>query len=379
VVRFTLKNAGTFHYWASTGAPSLESRFAEDAQLGGALIADRPGAAVDDRVFVLGLQRDKLEVQRKDLTVINGRSWPHTERLKYATGDTARWRVVNLTLDPHAMHLHGFFFTVHGIGDGITDTQYSAADARKAVTEQLPPGSIMTMTWVPERAGEWLFHCHMLVHMMPPGHEAHAAVTADAPAAGMSGLVLGVSVTGPDRDDPVPDRSRRQLQLAIDHDTRHEPAPSYTLALTSAGSAAARLNERSAPGPVMVLTRGEPVAVEIVNRLRQPTAIHWHGIELELAAGVPHRLRLINITANNVAITVQLVQRFDPAHWTLISKDGATTPDSQRTPRPARQIVSVGETYDFELAPMRPAPVELWLELRRGNGELLKQWPVRVK
>jgi FtsP/CotA-like multicopper oxidase with cupredoxin domain len=119
--------------------------------------------------------------------------------------------------------------------------------------------------------------------------------------------------------------------------------------------------------------------VEIVNRLRQPTAIHWHGIELELAAGVPHRLRLINITANNVAITVQLVQRFDPAHWTLISKDGATTPDSQRTPRPARQIVSVGETYDFELAPMRPAPVGLWLELRRGNGELLKQWPVRVK
>src|SRR5690349_12969230 len=34
-------------------------------------------------------------------------------------------------------------------------------------------------------------------------------------------------------------------------------------------------------GPPIVLTRGEPVDIEVVNHLRQPTAIHWHGIELE--------------------------------------------------------------------------------------------------
>ena len=30
-----------------------------------------------------------------------------------------------------------------------------------------------------------------------------------------------------------------------------------------------------------MLTRGEPVSITVVNRSPEPTAIHWHGIELE--------------------------------------------------------------------------------------------------
>ena len=30
-----------------------------------------------------------------------------------------------------------------------------------------------------------------------------------------------------------------------------------------------------------MLERGEPVSITVVNRLREPTAVHWHGIELE--------------------------------------------------------------------------------------------------
>ena len=30
-----------------------------------------------------------------------------------------------------------------------------------------------------------------------------------------------------------------------------------------------------------MLTRGEPVAIHITNRLTEPTSIHWHGIELQ--------------------------------------------------------------------------------------------------
>ena len=33
--------------------------------------------------------------------------------------------------------------------------------------------------------------------------------------------------------------------------------------------------------PTLVLRRGEPVRVTIINRLREPTAVHWHGIELK--------------------------------------------------------------------------------------------------
>ena len=95
--------------------------------------------------------------------------------------------------------------------------------------------------------------------------------------------------------------------------------------------------------------------------------------------GVTHRLRFINITANNVALTMQLTSRFDPVQWTLVGKDGAAAPPALRTARPARQLVAVGETWDFELPAMAPMAVGLWLEMRRGNGEFLMQWPVRVK
>jgi FtsP/CotA-like multicopper oxidase with cupredoxin domain len=35
------------------------------------------------------------------------------------------------------------------------------------------------------------------------------------------------------------------------------------------------------PGPALVLRRDEPVEITLVNNLKEPTAIHWHGLELE--------------------------------------------------------------------------------------------------
>jgi FtsP/CotA-like multicopper oxidase with cupredoxin domain len=35
------------------------------------------------------------------------------------------------------------------------------------------------------------------------------------------------------------------------------------------------------PGPTIVLRRGQPVAITVVNELEEPTSVHWHGIELE--------------------------------------------------------------------------------------------------
>jgi manganese oxidase len=34
-------------------------------------------------------------------------------------------------------------------------------------------------------------------------------------------------------------------------------------------------------GPPLLLVRGQPVSVTVVNALDEPTAVHWHGIELE--------------------------------------------------------------------------------------------------
>jgi FtsP/CotA-like multicopper oxidase with cupredoxin domain len=35
------------------------------------------------------------------------------------------------------------------------------------------------------------------------------------------------------------------------------------------------------PGPLILLERNEPVSIMVVNELPEPTAVHWHGIELE--------------------------------------------------------------------------------------------------
>ena len=51
--------------------------------------------------------------------MINGLSWPATERLTYQRGETVRWRLINLSSQVHPMHLHGFYFEVESLGDGV--------------------------------------------------------------------------------------------------------------------------------------------------------------------------------------------------------------------------------------------------------------------
>ena len=63
--------------------------------------------------------------------------------------------------------------------------------------------------------------------------------------------------------------------------------------------------------------------------------------------------------------------------WQLWAKDGADLPAAQRVARRARQIVSMGETYDYLYAPS--AAGDLRLEVRAGTGELLARVPIRVR
>jgi hypothetical protein len=86
---------------------------------------------------------------------------------------------------------------------------------------------------------------------------------------------------------------------------------------------------------------------------------------------VENRIRLINITPNNVALTFVLTDGFRVLAWKPLAKDGADLRPAQQTAREARQLVSVGETYDFAVT---PAPGQrLWLNLVRGSGEWVAQ------
>src|SRR5438045_3940835 len=192
---------GTFFYWGRTGVrPPLPVPGAmTDALLTGAFIVDPAGTTPrkDERVLMISLfsdtisglrlkseradremQRELIPRERWFLGAINGRSWPHTERLTYNLGDTVRWRVINASAVPHPMHLHGFYFSVHSRGDANRDTIYTAARERKAVTEWMSPGTTMTMTWVPDRPGNWAFHCHIVNHMSPAMRLDKTAMTA---------------------------------------------------------------------------------------------------------------------------------------------------------------------------------------------------------
>ena len=60
--------------------------------------------------------------------------------------------------------------------------------------------------------------------------------------------------------------------------TAEEPAFGFTL---EDGKTTKREAPPYLPGPTIVLKRGEPVSVTVVNQLPEATAIHWHGIELE--------------------------------------------------------------------------------------------------
>ena len=313
-VRFTAGRAGTYHYWGSTTGMPLSFRTV-DAALSGAFIVDSPDAKSDtDRVLVITEWTDLTRAQLRQLVasddvtatflamnprstfLINGLGWPATERLTYRLNEQVRWRVVNLSTQWHPMHLHGFYFDVDGIGDGLRDAAFAPLDRQRVVTHLMPPGGTMSMTWQAERAGNWLFHCHIREHVSPERrlgeaaaaesmHGAHHGASHDDASAGMAGMILGVTIVDADRVAGTSGEStaiaRRKLTLIMQTEAgRYGAAPAYGFVLAN-GENAAPVASVAVPGPTLALRRGEPIEITLVNHLPEATAIHWHGMELE--------------------------------------------------------------------------------------------------
>jgi FtsP/CotA-like multicopper oxidase with cupredoxin domain len=297
-VRFVAGNPGTYYYRGTTNAMQKGVQSTIDAELNGAFIIDPRGSPSKprDRVFVISLWSDRDLpggiVNRAGVLrfSINGRAWPNTERLSYSVGDTIHFRVINASSAVHPMHLHGFYFNVDSRGDGRADTLYDRVKSPHAVvTERLAPGRTFAMTWIPERAGNWLFHCHDNFHVLrnapldgtplPPEHMLH--VTNHALEM-MGGLVMGIEVKArPGAEVIAQGNARRKLRLVARVDSGgsvSEPAYGYVL---QDGAQTTPAKRPLLPGPTIVLKRGEPVSITVVNELPEATAVHWHGIELE--------------------------------------------------------------------------------------------------
>ena len=287
--RFYATVTGTYYYRGSIGPDEGMVQAGANATLNGAFVVDPRGTRgpARDRVLVLGMWTARgtaidTAINRTNAIrfTVNGKSWPHTERLSYAIGDSIHFRVINPSLTTHPMHLHGFYFTVRSRGDQLRDRTYDRADTNLAVTESLTPGRTFSMSFVPDRAGNWLFHCHDNLHVkrnqpldgsrLPPEHTAQVENHA---LEMMGGLVIGIEIRPrtPGARATTPSVAPRRLRLLVQADTggtELEPAYRYVV-------------EGGAQSPTMVLKRGEPVAITVVNRLNEPTAVHWHGMELD--------------------------------------------------------------------------------------------------
>jgi len=284
-VNFLTGTPGTYQYWATAGGPLLGVRpYKEDSQLAGAFIVDPRGVVAPDRVFVIGLWRSqKNVVLSQDIPVINGKSWPHTERLTYAAGESVRWRWINATDSQHPMHLHGSYYRVDSAGDGERDQIFEAAQRRMVVTHVLISGETMSTFWTPP-AGRWIFHCHLVAHFLPEMSLANALNPQaqrvhEHGSNHMAGLVLGITVTGK-RDAVVSHGRPRKLRLVVrERPARNGLPGGFGYQLEESGKRAS--DDVTAPGPAVILERGRPVEITVVNRLHEPTAVHWHGMELE--------------------------------------------------------------------------------------------------
>jgi FtsP/CotA-like multicopper oxidase with cupredoxin domain len=499
---------GTYLYRAvsgrrGTGRPVLRI----DGLLAGALVVDsaRATGAPRDRVMVMQGLGDPTDAPALPLVMaINGRSWPHTERLLATVGDTLRWRVINASPEFHPMHLHGFYYRVEAFDPEATNSEDGpSSPGQMVVTQRMPPASTMALTWVAAREGNWLFHCHFQRHILP--HQPLTEVTAATTAAphdhlgshaltSMNGLVMGILVTARDarrsRSAATTGLNRRHLRLVAFRDPNFpDSLPSMRFVLEEQGIAPP-LEAGAGFSPAIVLFRSEPVSIMVVNQLTEPTAVHWHGIELEsyfdgvagfsgtgarvapivapqdsfevlmtpprsgtfiyhshvdeprqqraglagplivrdradtstlddiivfiknaragalsnpefeingranpdtlvLKAGREYRLRLIGLPVSNPNAAVTLTARVDSvagnprdtllAQWRPLAKDAMELPKAEQAMRPARQVVTMGETYDFAFLPTKPGQLRLEVRVSVPRPRLMVRVPIRVE
>ncbi len=326
---FAAGTPGTYYYWARTTEPLktksgkiINQPLFADSQLNGAFIIDPAGTIPLDRVFVIDTMFVNADVFQPDFEVvsINGKSYPYTEPLEYTAGETIRWRVLNPSISEHPMHLHGAFYQLLSLGDFESDTPSAPADRQSVVTENLLRGHTMMLEWKPEHPGRWLFHCHFQLHISnderlpkivpfaaaPPAANDHQNMDAMAifpPATAnadgttrsemsgsemsgpemkmtdMAGLVLVINVKPSPATAPPVTGAQHKLDLVIEPSAAAGKSPTFTCSVREGKKIVA--SEDRAVGPPIVVTRGEPTEITVVNHLKGPTAIHWHGIELD--------------------------------------------------------------------------------------------------
>ncbi len=166
VYEFSLHQNGTFFYHPHMAMQEMVGL------LGGFIIHPKTAYAPHvDKDYLIALQEyavlpnssipNSMNMEFNWLT-FNGKSGPAATPLVILQGERVRIRFINMGMDHHPIHLHGFTFWETG-REGARQ-QESAWARGNTVLVGVAQGK--DIEFVADRPGDWMLHCHLPHHMM---------------------------------------------------------------------------------------------------------------------------------------------------------------------------------------------------------------------
>lgn len=166
VYEFSLHQNGTFFYHPHMAMQEMVG------MLGGLIIHPKtPHAPSVDKDYLIALQEyavfpnssvpDSMKMEFNWLT-FNGKAGPASTPIVLRQGERVRIRFINMGMDHHPIHLHGFTFWETG-REGAR--QQESAWTRGNTT-LVGVAQAKDIEFVADRLGDWMLHCHLPHHMM---------------------------------------------------------------------------------------------------------------------------------------------------------------------------------------------------------------------
>ena len=139
---------------ADAGKDDVSSRdVLRYSQLSGALLEPH---SEPDREYDLELSGGMMDASR---WTINGRAYPRAAAIEVHQGERIRLRVVNMSMVPHPVHLHGHFYRLRE----VNGERLRRPILKDTVTVGHMEGFVADV--VADNPGtRWLHHCHNLYH-----------------------------------------------------------------------------------------------------------------------------------------------------------------------------------------------------------------------
>jgi len=139
----------------------------------------------------------------------------------------------------------------------------------------------MSSYWTPP-PGHWLFHCHFVSDISPEMTVANALTdkfTMEHNGNHMARMVLGITVTGNRPPVAAHGRTRKMRLWVLERPAARGLPAGFSCQVEENHSLSPK--ELTVPGPPLVLKRGWPIEITIVNQLHESTTVHWRSAELE--------------------------------------------------------------------------------------------------